>query len=87
MNTIKVYGFLAEKTEDNKIRMKISGKRVREILYEIEERLGVELFEKGEIIPTLLVLIDGREYKSLGLLDKRLEGNEKMKLVPTFHGG
>lgn len=87
MNTIKVYGFLAEKIEGREIEIETEGKKVEELLREIEGKIDVKLFENGEVLPTLLVLINGREYKSLGLLDEELEGNEEIKLVPTFHGG
>lgn len=87
MSTIKVYGFLAEKIEGREVEIEIEGKKVKELLREIEGKIDVNLFENGKVLPTLLVLINGREYKSLGLLDKELEGNEEIKLVPTFHGG
>ncbi len=87
MTTIKLFGFLAAEYGSKTMSVEIEGKTVRELLEEIEQKANVDLFENGKVIPTLLILVNGREYRSLGLLEEQLEGGEEVKVVPTFHGG
>lgn len=87
MATIKLYGFLAAEHGSRTMSVEIEGKTVRELLKEIEQKVDVVLFENGKVIPTLLILVNGKEYRSLGLLEEELDGAEEVKIVPTFHGG
>lgn len=87
MSKVRLYGFLAQEFGKEEVNLKTKGKTPKKILRAIEKKIDTNLFEKGGVIPTLLVLINGREYRSLGLLDTKLDGEEEVKLIPTFHGG
>jgi len=89
MGKVILYGELARKAGVREIIITTTGKTVLEIISEIAEKFDLRdmLFKNDKIRPLYLILIDGRDYLSLGLLNEKLDAEKEIRLVPTFHGG
>jgi len=89
LGKIIVYGEIAQRIGKREIEITTKGKTVIGILREFAEKYNVKdlIFRDNKVRPIYLILINGRDYFSLGLLNERLEDEVEIKLVPTFHGG
>ena len=90
MVRLRLYGEIAYRLKVREVELKGAGKKVIDVLREFAERYGVKdlLFRDDKVRPEYLILIEGRDYRSLGLLGKVIECEDvEIKIVPTFHGG
>ena len=89
MGKLILYGELARRIGRREIKISTRGKRVIDILKEFAEKYNVVdlLFKDNKIRPLYLILIDGRDYYSLGLLNTTLDEEKEIRIIPTFHGG
>ena len=89
MGRVILYGELARRAGVREVEIGTSNRTVLEIIKEIAEKYNIAdlLFMDSKIRPFYLILIDGRDYLSLGLLNKKLEKEKEIRIIPTFHGG
>lgn len=89
MGKVVLYGELARRAGTREINVDTTGRTVLEILFSIAEQYNIKdlLFEKGKVRPFYLILIDGKDFLTLGLLNKQIEEEKEIKVIPVFHGG
>ncbi|MGQ4891745.1 MAG: MoaD/ThiS family protein [Candidatus Njordarchaeia archaeon] len=89
MGKIILYGILAERAGNKEIEINTDGRTPLEILEEVASRYNLKdlIFKDKKVRPIYLVMIDGRDYLSLGLLNKPMEGEKEIRLIPVYHGG
>ena len=89
MVTVILYGDLKRRSGTDKLEIGIDEKPLIEILKQISERLGISnlIFREGKVRGELLILVDGADWNSLGLLDKPVKNDSTIKLIPIWHGG
>ncbi len=90
MGKIILYGELARRAGVKEIGVETSGKTLLELLRYISKKYGIEnliFSSKNKVRPIYLVIVDNKDYLTLGFLNKRLEGEKIIKIIPTVHGG
>ena len=89
MGKVVLYGILHERAGVKEIEVKTSGRKVIDIIKDISNRYNLDeiLFKEGKIRPVFLIMIDGQDYLSLGLIEKVLDGEKEIKIIPVYHGG
>jgi len=89
MGKVILYGILAERAGTKEIEVDTDGRTPDEILREISERYNLNelLYKEGKIRPIYLVMIDGRDHLSLGLMNRKIEGEKEIRVIPIYHGG
>ncbi|MHA1676329.1 MAG: MoaD/ThiS family protein [Candidatus Njordarchaeales archaeon] len=90
MGKVILKGELAIRADAKEIEVETKGRRVVDILKDIADRYNLWDFifkNKTKVRPYLLIMIDGRDYLSLGKLNEVLEDEKEIKIIPTFHGG
>ncbi len=89
MGKIILYGELARRAGVKEIDIETSGKTLLELLHEISRKYGLRdiIFRKNRVRPIFLIIIDNKDYLSLGLLNVKIEGDKVIKIIPTVHGG
>jgi len=89
MGKIILYGELARRAGTREINIQTSGRTLLELLHEISKKYGLEdiLFRKNKVRPIFLIVIDNKDYLSLGLLNTKIKGEKTIKIIPTVHGG
>lgn len=89
MGKIILYGELARRAGEKEINIQTSGRTLLELLREISKKYGLEdiIFRKNKVRPIFLIIVGNKDYLSLGLLNKKIEGEKTIKIIPTVHGG
>ena len=89
MGKVILYGILAERAGSKEIEISTNGKTPLSILEEVANRYNLKdlIFKDKKVRPIYLVMIDGKDYLSLGLLNKPIEGEKEIRLIPVYHGG
>ncbi|MHA1615774.1 MAG: hypothetical protein ACTSX9_00445 [Candidatus Njordarchaeales archaeon] len=89
MGKLILYGDLAQRVGKKEVEISTRGKKVIDILREFARKYNVQdlLFKNDKLRPLYLILIDGRDYYSLGLLNTILDDEKEIRIIPTFHGG
>lgn len=84
-----LYGILSERAGKKEIEISTDGRTPREILLEAAEKYNLKdlIFKDKKIRPIYLIMIDGKDYLSLGMVDKPLDGEKEIRLIPVYHGG
>lgn len=86
MARVVLYGRLRVAAGVREVEVDVRGRRLIDVLRDVAKRLGIEreLFEDGELKPYIIVIVDGREATSLGLLDEPLDDAREIRVVPLF---
>jgi len=89
MGKVILYGILAERAGVKEIEIETNDRTPNDILKEISERYNLNelLFKEGKIRPIYLVMIDGQDHLSLGLMGKKISGEKEIRIIPIYHGG
>lgn len=88
MVTVIFYGDIKQRAGMEKTEVR-GNRPLIEILMEISEKFNAKdlIFREGKVRGELLILVNGADWNSLKLLDKPVEDNATIKLVPIWHGG
>lgn len=86
---IILYGELARRAGVKEVEVKTAGRTLLEILKVIARKYGLEelLFAKKKVRPIYLIIVDNKDYLSLGLINTRFENEKVIKIIPVVHGG
>ncbi len=89
MVTVILYGDLKRRAGVEKFEIDGRGRTLMEILKEVSERfnIGNLIFREGKVRGELLILVNGADWNSLGLLGRPVKENATIKLIPVWHGG
>lgn len=89
MGKVILYGILAERAGIKEIEVKTSERTLEEVLKEVSDKYNLKelLFREGKIRPIYLIMVDGKDYLSLGLLKSKLEDEKEIRVIPIYHGG
>ncbi len=89
MGKVILYGILAERAGVKEIEIKTNGRTPNDILKEISEKYNLSdlIFKEGKVRPIYLVMIDGQDHLSLGLMGKKIDGEKEVRIIPIYHGG
>ncbi|MCR8433657.1 MAG: MoaD/ThiS family protein [Crenarchaeota archaeon] len=88
MVTVIFYGDIKQRAGTEKVEIR-GNRPLIEILTEISERFNAKdlIFREGRVRGELLIIVNGSDWNSLGLLDKPVGDDATVKLVPIWHGG
>ena len=89
MIQIKLYGDLRKRAGKQTIEIEYREQKLIEIIENICEIYGLKqlIFRNNKVRGELLILVNGADWNSLGYLDRKVEDNSLIKLVPVWHGG
>jgi len=89
MGKIILYGILLERAGVKEIEIETKGKKLIDIIKKIADQYNLKelLFKQGKVRPIYLIMVDGQDYLSLGLLNKEFEEEKEIRIIPVYHGG
>ncbi len=89
LGKVILYGILAERAGVKEIEVKTDGRTPIDIIREVAEKYNIKdvLLKEGKVRPLFLVMIDGRDHLSLGLMGKPIDGEKEIRIIPIYHGG
>jgi len=91
--TVKFVGVLHEVFKKKQMQLKLTqSSTVKDVVERLAEtslvaRRNVLETETGQIHPTLLVLVDGKEISALDATNTRVKDGEEIVLISVSHGG
>ncbi len=86
---IELVGPLKKTVGLNELRLKINEKiKLNEALNMLPEQIKKRILDPhGNILPEIIVLLNGVEVKSLGLENTYVKDDDEITLIPIIHGG
>ena len=89
LGKVILYGILAERAGVKEVEVKTDGRTPIDVIREVAEKYNIKdvLLKEGKVRPLFLVMIDGRDHLSLGLMGKPIEGEKEIRIIPIYHGG
>ncbi len=89
LGKVILYGILAERAGVKEVEVKTDGKAPIDVIREVAEKYNIRevLLKEGKVRPLFLVMIDGRDHLSLGLMGKPIDGEKEIRIIPIYHGG
>lgn len=86
---IELVGPLKKTAGLNELRLKINEKtRLSEALNMLPEQIKKRILDpRGNILPEIIVLVNGVEVKSLGLENTYVKDEDEITIIPIIHGG
>ncbi len=89
MLRIILYGDLKRRAGVRDIVVEYTGQKLCELIEDISDKYNLRdlIYRKNKVRGELLILVNGADWNSLGYLERKIEDNSTIKLVPVWHGG